>query len=723
MKRLHLNRRVLMVGLCVALLTLLVGRHVAAQGPTIIIHEPQDGTIAQSQTIPLRALVTAPEATSLERIEVWVNGVPVLYQDKGVDPVLPGEVSHDIPLTQGENLIVVLAVNDTGQSAEQAVTVVYTPSRIQKPNLYILAIGVRDYADDKFDLSYADADARAVVDAFAGQKGRLFGEIETHLLLNQDASRSNILKGLDWIWRAVSERDLAIVFVSGHGVLHELGASYHFLPHDGDPSSLSDTAIPWFRFENVLQNLPGKTVFFVDTCHAGGVTGTGTKSVALDLMAVEDFSTAGRGLMVMASSTGNEFSREDPAWEHGAYTRAILDGLTGKGDYDGNGVIDTGELGSYVSTRVKELTGGLQHPTSETTTGYSAFPLFVLAQGRGPMPTQEPVEGTPKDVPTATFTPIPTDAPLPDLPATATAVAATLAAQLPPTDTPISGPVMGDTWTRPADGMEMVYVPGGEFQMGSTAEEVEQAFQICKKYEPDCKREGFEREKPLHSVTVSDFWLDRTEVTNAQFARFVEDTGHQTDAEKAPEGDSEFIDPYWAYSRDATWQNPRAAPGGDDKIVGLENHPVVQVSWNDAQAYCKWGGARLPTEAEWEYAARGPESRTYPWGNTFDASRGNFGGTGDGYEYTAPVGGFPEGASWVGALDQAGNAWEWVADWYGDYPAGRQVNPTGPTSGDDRVLRGGSWYQSSTEVRSALRHSNVPVGSFVDDGFRCARNS
>ena len=903
------GKRVLLGILCAILLIPLMGRHVAAQEPVIVIHEPVNGAMVQSQTIPLRAVVTAPEGTSLEQVQVWVNDAPERSWSKGVDPVLPGEVRRDIPLKQGENLIVVYAVNNLGQSAEQAVTVVYRPSRIRKPDLYILAIGVRDYAHNRLDLEYADTDAQAIVDVFRGQEGLLFTQVKTRLLLNEQASEDNIIDGLDWLLREVTQRDYVVIFVSGHGVRDELRGYYYFLPHDADPERVTRTGIPWSEFRDVLGKLVGRTLFLLDTCHAGGITGA--KSVALDPVVIQDLTGAGQGVMYMASSTDDEISREDPAWGHGAFTKAILDGLlTGEADQDKTGTVYTDELDTYVTHRVKRLTSNAQRPTTDTSTGYTTFPLFMLSQRGEPTPTGELVEGTSKGdwsggAPTATFTPIPP----PDLPATATALAATLAAQLPPTDTPpptvtdtpiptetptwtptpdraelicepnrgtyglqiflkgdgfapnsqvqieafgqtiapqsdntgqfmviayapsdeakfrrgeytltakdtegtsaetmftleaarttdtpaptltrtataapctndatfvadvtipdntalepgerfdktwrvrntgscpwepgyrfvfVSGDKMGasdsqmvdlvaaggtaeitvpmtapeepgtykgtwqmtdtsgerfgqtltvviqvrgaeatgDTWTRPADGMEMVYVPSGEFQMG--------------------RNDGAGDEKPVHTVALDGFWLDRTEVTNSQYRQCVA---------------------AGVCSASENEDDPRH--NGDDQ-------PVVYVDWNDAQRYCQWAGARLPTEAEWEYAARGPEGRVYPWGGTFDPNRANTRGQDDGYERTAPVGSYPGGASWVGALDMSGNVWEWVADWYGDYPSGKQVNPTGPATGDLKVLRGGSWVDSSLDVRGAFRYWNGLGRWFVSVGFRCARSS
>ena len=232
--------------------------------------------------------------------------------------------------------------------------------------------------------------------------------------------------------------------------------------------------------------------------------------------------------------------------------------------------------------------------------------------------------------------------------------------------------------------MLLVYVPAGEFTMGRN-------------------QDGAYDEKPAHTVSLDAFWLDRTEVTNALYSLCV----------KA--GDCQLL-------RDTTYY-------GDPRYA---THPVVHVSWNDAQAYCEWAGRRLLTEAEWEKAARGTDLRTYPWGNQLpDANLANFADVNldvywanklvnDGYTFTAPVGAYPAGTSPYGALDMAGNVREWTASLYDVYPGKTDSNSSYRTQ--YRVLRGGSWSNYGYDLRVTKRYSNQPDYSSGSIGFRCARS-
>jgi len=301
------------------------------------------------------------------------------------------------------------------------------------------------------------------------------------------------------------------------------------------------------------------------------------------------------------------------------------------------------------------------------------------------------------------------------------------ATPIPPTPTPALG--IGSTLVSDKDGMKLVYVPAGNLLMGSTDAQVSQA----QKEDAQCSS-CFNEEKLQHTVYLDAYWIDQTDVTNALFAKFVAATGYQTDAEKA--GSGYAFDPAsdnWAYTKGANWQHPR---GPNSDLQGLDQHPVVQVSWNDATAYCQWAGRRLPTEAEWEKAARGTDGRIYPWGNQPVAGNLlNFADKNlnvswadktidDGYQYTSPVGHYPDGASPYGALDMAGNVWQWVNDRFSGtyYSSSPAKNPTGPTSGPNRGLRGGAWVNVIWSVRAAIRGGGPPDNRDDFGGFRCARS-
>lgn len=268
--------------------------------------------------------------------------------------------------------------------------------------------------------------------------------------------------------------------------------------------------------------------------------------------------------------------------------------------------------------------------------------------------------------------------------------------------------------------------------------------------------EEFADAKPVHQVEVDSFWIDQTEVTNAQFNRFVQETNYVTYAEEPHDslpagsfvfspltGEEHLNNSWWGFFPGADWRHPE---GRKSSIAGKDTHPVVHVSWHDALAYCQWDGKRLPTEAEWEYASRGGlDRKRYPWGDKLlptsqwqvNIWQGLFPQNNkaeDGFQGTAPVASFPPNG--YGLHDMSGNAWEWVADWYRpDYYISPQQNPQGPTQQDSfdphepgvakRVQRGGSFLCSDhycSRYRLGSRGKGEPISAALHVGFRCVRS-
>jgi sulfatase modifying factor 1 len=298
---------------------------------------------------------------------------------------------------------------------------------------------------------------------------------------------------------------------------------------------------------------------------------------------------------------------------------------------------------------------------------------------------------------------------------------------------PNRGPTFTLAALRLPAGIESIGLPGGEFFMGTDS------------------REGYpaDGEGPVRPVRVSPFWIDATAVSNARFAAFVEASGYVTEAEQFgwsfvfagllpddfPPTRAVAAAPWWRQVFGASWRHPE---GPHSNIADRMDHPVVHVSWGDAVAYCRWAGKRLPTEAEWEYAARGAlEQKRYPWGDKLTPNgehlmnvwQGKFplvNTAEDGYVGTAPVDAFP--ANGFGLFNMTGNAWEWCADWFSVtfHVRGGRDNPTGPPRGNSKVMRGGSYLCHRSycyRYRVAARSSNTPDSATGNLGFRCVRDA
>ncbi|MDE0087088.1 MAG: formylglycine-generating enzyme family protein [Candidatus Poribacteria bacterium] len=241
----------------------------------------------------------------------------------------------------------------------------------------------------------------------------------------------------------------------------------------------------------------------------------------------------------------------------------------------------------------------------------------------------------------------------------------------------------------------LILIPGGTFTMGN------------EKRAPD--------ERPTHKVYLDAYYISKYEVTNAEYYEFWHSL-QANNPQKTQESTQHTPENFTHLPHIGDWP---------ERATEFPNHPIVGVSWHDAKAYAEWKGMRLPTEAEWEKAARGYSDRTWPWGNAIKPYA-NTSDKNDGYENRiAPVGSFPKGKSYFGVMDMAGNVWEWTADWYSDvyYFHSPKKNPTGPTVGSWRVIRGGSWIDTLPRCSTTFRYYFYPTLKTSSVGFRVAKTA
>jgi uncharacterized caspase-like protein len=280
-----------------------------------------------------------------------------------------------VDLEDGENIIAIRAKNRFAMSDAIVVNVTKTSNsaNIYKPTLYLLTIGVSDYANSDYNLDMADRDAKSIGEMFSKQEGKIYKRVVSKRLINQQATSDNILDALDWIEKETTQRDVAIIFIAGHGV-NDTKNNYYFLAHDSNTSKLRRTAIKWDEIRDTITSLPSKVILLADTCHSGNIMGSSKRRDITS--AIKSIVESGTGSIIMTASTGRGYSIENRSWGHGAFTKALLEGIDeARADYNGNGEISIKEIDLYVTDRVKSLTDGMQKPTTIVP---NSVPDFVI---------------------------------------------------------------------------------------------------------------------------------------------------------------------------------------------------------------------------------------------------------------------------------------------------------------------------------------------------------
>ncbi len=348
--------------------------------PRVEILSPAHGAVVATSEVALRLRVKDPNNRKVVSVIPLVNGRPLTGGRFVLVPSRdPGEQQLTVPLNPGENTLSAIATNDAGSTSVPVSVTVRYGAEEQKPAMYVLAVGVSDYAIKEYTLRYAAKDATDLANVLKQQAGKLFRKVDVKLLTDKEASQGGVLDALDWLTKQVTQRDYAVVFLAGHGLADSAG-EYYFLPADGDTERLRRTGLHWSQFRTALRALPGKVLLALDTCHSAGATGARKAGARLDYTNVlRDALSDEVGLITLSSCMPSEVSYEQDEWHNGAFTKALVEALSGQADHNGDGVVTLAELDAYISERVKALTKGRQHATCERpATVRSVLPVAMV---------------------------------------------------------------------------------------------------------------------------------------------------------------------------------------------------------------------------------------------------------------------------------------------------------------------------------------------------------
>jgi hypothetical protein len=349
--------------------------------PVVTILSPSDREVVSSTQVLVKFSLRSPSGEKVTAIRVLVDGRPVETQ-RGLD-ILPAEAAGEevrevtVVIPEKDCEISILAENRYTTSVPATVRIQWQGKVefVLKPKLYVLAVGVSQYQDPTLRLNFAAKDAKDFVDVMQRQEGGLYEKVVVKLLTDADASKDEIMDGLEWVQKETTAKDMAMIFFAGHGV-NAADGIYYFLPVNTNRDKLKRTAVAYSEIKNTVAALPGKAVLFVDTCHSGNVWGARRGNTDLTGI-LNDLSSAENGAVVFAASTGRQYSLENKDWQNGAFTKALVEGLSGKADIPGKGKIMVSLLEYYICERVKELTKGQQTPVTTKPQTIPDFPIAV----------------------------------------------------------------------------------------------------------------------------------------------------------------------------------------------------------------------------------------------------------------------------------------------------------------------------------------------------------
>jgi WD40 repeat protein len=357
--------------------------------PVVQILAPTEGAAVSTPEVRVRFAIRTTSDAPITGVRARVNGQVVTLGDTRniVGTATDAARELTIPIPPQDSEVMLFAENRHGVSVPAVIHVTWRgtappPSAASadfsvKPKLYVLAVGVSAYQDPAMRLGFPAKDARDFAQAMQRQRGGLYRDVEVKILTDAQATKDEVLDGLDWLRKEVTQKDVGMLFLAGHGVNDPTGI-YYYLPANANVDRLMRTGVPFSDIKNTLSSLAGKALFFVDTCHSGNVMGTRRAGPTDITGVVNELASAENGVVVFASSTGRQYSMESKEWNNGAFTKALVEGLTGRAAVGQTGRITHKMLDFYVAERVKALTKGQQTPVNTSPKGVPDFPIALV---------------------------------------------------------------------------------------------------------------------------------------------------------------------------------------------------------------------------------------------------------------------------------------------------------------------------------------------------------
>jgi WD40 repeat protein len=347
--------------------------------PVLRIIQPADGAVFTSTKLSFRVSAETTDTTGLQPVLAYIDGRPASVQRALSINVNRTDHTIELTLPPRDCTVSFVARNRSGYSKPEVISLrwggVSETSRI-KPTLYVLAIGAGGYKAPIPPLGYPAKDARDLAAVLKKQSGLLYKDVQVRLLDENEATKGNILDGLEWIQRQTTARDVAMIFLAGHGI-NDAAGDFYFVPSDASADAIKRTCVVYADLKNTITAIAGKVIVFIDACHSGNVFGGRRSWTTIDAV-VSDLASAENGVVVFTSSTGRQYSLEKPEWGNGAFTKALVEGLSGKADLFGRKVVSIKTLDAYVADRVKELTRGEQTPTMIVPQSIPDYPIVII---------------------------------------------------------------------------------------------------------------------------------------------------------------------------------------------------------------------------------------------------------------------------------------------------------------------------------------------------------